>query len=250
MSDREEFLDIAGAAQFLSVSETSLRRWTNDGTLPCLRVGRKRERRFRRSDLLAFMESGLTAATKTGPAPREGEGHAVVQGMAMPFGSHLCGVYDSEEGRLDIAAGFLAEGTRSGSASFLIARPKDQAPILAAMKKLGPMEEALRRERLVVADYQDTASSQYAWCEAHFIAAMRRGAREIRILGETTAMKKQHGIRKTLEYEAGFDQHIAKRFPVVAICQYDARKLTGSELLGVLKCHHDSFRYPPRRWLA
>jgi transcriptional repressor of dcmA and dcmR len=37
-------------------SETSLRRWTNVGDLACLKVGRKRERRFRRADLLAFME--------------------------------------------------------------------------------------------------------------------------------------------------------------------------------------------------
>src|SRR5437879_12576237 len=47
MSDQDELLDIKQAAQFLKVSETSLRRWTNAGRLACLRVGRKRERRFR-----------------------------------------------------------------------------------------------------------------------------------------------------------------------------------------------------------
>lgn len=56
MSDHEDLLDIKQAARFLQVSETSLRRWTNAGQLACLRVGRKRERRFRRADLLAFME--------------------------------------------------------------------------------------------------------------------------------------------------------------------------------------------------
>ncbi|HEV2013048.1 MAG TPA: MEDS domain-containing protein [Candidatus Dormibacteraeota bacterium] len=34
---------------------------------------------------------------------------------------------------------------------------------------------------------------------------------------------------------------IAKRFPVVAICQYDARKFDGSTLLEALKIHTDNF---------
>ena len=48
MSDTEALLNIEQAAHFLNVSETSLRRWTNDGRLACLRVGRRRERRFRK----------------------------------------------------------------------------------------------------------------------------------------------------------------------------------------------------------
>lgn len=55
-SDEEDLLDIRQAARFLNVSETSLRRWTNSGRLACLRVGLKRERRFRRAHLLAFLE--------------------------------------------------------------------------------------------------------------------------------------------------------------------------------------------------
>jgi excisionase family DNA binding protein len=55
-SDPEDLLDIKQAARYLQVSETSLRRWTNGGQLACLRVGLRRERRFRRADLLAFME--------------------------------------------------------------------------------------------------------------------------------------------------------------------------------------------------
>src|SRR4030081_3779755 len=51
-----ELLDIGQAAAFLNVSEASLRRWTNSGRLACLRVGRRRERRFRRADLLGFLE--------------------------------------------------------------------------------------------------------------------------------------------------------------------------------------------------
>lgn len=66
MSDQEDLLDIKQAARFLQVSETSLRRWTNAGHLACLRLGRKRERRFRRADLLAFMEDQPARKNSTG----------------------------------------------------------------------------------------------------------------------------------------------------------------------------------------
>ena len=68
-ADAIDLLDISEAAQFLNVSETSLRRWTNDGLLACLRIGRRRERRFRRTDLLAFLEQPTAA-----PSAGNGEG--------------------------------------------------------------------------------------------------------------------------------------------------------------------------------
>src|SRR5712692_4730549 len=99
MSDQDELLDIKQAAQFLKVSETSLRRWTNAGRLACLRVGRKRERRFRRTDLLAFVEQQPVAG-----AP-----------LSRPPGSHMCGFYASDLSRVNLAVRFLADGLRQGS---------------------------------------------------------------------------------------------------------------------------------------
>ena len=57
MSEKQRFLTIAEAAEFLQVSETSLRRWTNSGKLRCFRVGGRSERRFLKEDLLAFMRT-------------------------------------------------------------------------------------------------------------------------------------------------------------------------------------------------
>src|SRR5215471_728159 len=56
MTDKQRFLAITEAAEFLQVSETSLRRWTNNGSLRCFRVGGRNERRFLKEDLLAFMQ--------------------------------------------------------------------------------------------------------------------------------------------------------------------------------------------------
>src|SRR3989475_4228960 len=115
MTQQSELLDIAQAAAFLHVSQRSLRRWTNSGRLPCFRVGGRRERRFRRADLLAFLE-------------RSGEPIRAPQGPG-----HLCGLYTSMAARERWAAAFLAAGLEAGAISFLAAeaavRPRGFAPL-------------------------------------------------------------------------------------------------------------------------
>src|SRR2546423_6864558 len=77
MAHEPELLDIKQAAALLQVSEASLRRWTNAGRLACFRVGGRRERRFRRADLMAFLESHPFAAGAAGrgaPPPHPGGG--------------------------------------------------------------------------------------------------------------------------------------------------------------------------------
>src|SRR3989441_11215587 len=108
MNHEDDLLDIKQAARFLKVSETSLRRWTNAGRLACLRVGRKRERRFRRADLLAFVEEQPVGVA---PLARPSQVHYPDSG-ATPLSqeSHLCGLYASDLSRVNLAVAFLAEG--------------------------------------------------------------------------------------------------------------------------------------------
>lgn len=52
-----------------------------------------------------------------------------------------------------------------------------------------------------------------------------------------------------VEYERAYDQDISERFPVVTLCQYDARRFSGTGLLYALKGHPSTFRYPVERVL-
>src|SRR5687768_18309045 len=106
MTDSEQLLDIEQAARFLNVSETSLRRWTNAGRLACLRVGRRRERRFRTADLLSFMESQPAVPDAPDPPP----GTMLVDGVAVRHRTHLCGLYDTDAGRIRQAAEIVVGG--------------------------------------------------------------------------------------------------------------------------------------------
>ena len=251
MTERDDLLDIAEAAAFLNVSETSLRRWTNSGALRHLRVGRRRERRFRRADLLAFMEHGSEGATaeRTHELP-ESRQHVIVDGAMMPLGAHQCALYSSDAGRAQLAARFLAGGLRPSSMCLLIATRRVREEILA---ELANVEGALARHQkagtLVVAEYGKTAAAQLDRCEKELRAAQERGARTMRVVGDVAEFVARLGAGMAA-YEDDYALRIAAVFPVVTLCLYDVRKASGRELFRALKGHPHTVREPMERWLA
>jgi transcriptional repressor of dcmA and dcmR len=237
--DPGDLLDIKQAARLLRVSETSLRRWTNAGRLACLRIGRKRERRFRRVDLLALLEEQPALA----PPPR----HAVIGGMPMPPGTHLAGLYATDTGRTELAAGFLTDGLHPGSVCYLVGAPGVQREILTYMEQGRP---ALRTEiaagRLVLSEHTASAGAQLDYFETAFRTATRAGAHSLRLVGDMWSARAlaREGL---VEFEAAFDELVAPRFPVVALCQYDVRRFSNLEVFHALQGHKDTFRYPVER---
>src|SRR2546423_4024484 len=63
----EDLLNTAEAARFLRVSQASIRRWSDSGLLPSHRVGRRRERRFRETDLLPLVDRGIPVPAQAAP---------------------------------------------------------------------------------------------------------------------------------------------------------------------------------------
>ncbi len=50
-----QLLPVGEAAKFLGVHPGTLRKWSTERLIPCLRVGRRRDRRFYRTDLEKFL---------------------------------------------------------------------------------------------------------------------------------------------------------------------------------------------------
>jgi excisionase family DNA binding protein len=251
-TDAIELLDISEAAQFLNVSETSLRRWTNEGILPCLRIGRRRERRFRRADLLAFMEQPTTAQS---PWNEKGDAMKTQSVQDEPVaainGNHLCGIYGSDAGRLELAVPFLLEGLQKKSVCFLVAPSAAQRAILKAMKKKRPsLDSDIKAGRLIVSEHQKTPDEQLRFFEIAMKKAEAEGVESFRVVGDMWGLRLIVSSKEMIELELGFERLIVPRFPVVALCAYDARKFTGVELLDALKDHDDTFRYPVGRTIA
>jgi transcriptional repressor of dcmA and dcmR len=239
----EELLDISQAALFLQVSETSLRRWTRSGRLPCLRVGLRRERRFRRADLLAFLEVEPVAGA--GMRPRGGQ--------ATPEAGHYCGFYSSDHGRAVVASSFLLEGLTAGDLCYLVAEPDVRTSILSYLRHEHPsLAGEIGSGRLTLSEYHASAQAQYEYYEAEFTAALERGEKSLRVLGDLSGGRLSVGrpFAEVLDYEAGFDHRIASRFPVVKLCLYDARQVSGIDMFGALKCHPYTLRLPSEQLLA
>jgi excisionase family DNA binding protein len=225
-TDPDDLLDIKQAAQFLNVSETSLRRWTNAGRLACLRVGRKRERRFRRADLLGFVEEQPAGARP---------------------GTHLCGFYASELTRAKLAAEFLAEGLQPGSVNYLAAAPEVRDQIVEDLERRRPSIPAdIEAGRLVFIMYPAVEQAQeYVdhW-DGIFSGARRASTRALRAVGDVSGGPALRLERDGLvEYERRYNE-LAHRFRVATLCLYDVRHSSGLDVLDVLQCHQDFFPHP------
>lgn len=219
-----DLLDIAQAAALLQVSEASLRRWTNRGLLPCLRIGGRRERRFRRADLMVFVE-GQSTATLAG---------------------HLCGLYTSDLARTRQAARLLGDGLDAGSVCILAAQPDVRGRVMARLTRRRPsLQRAIDAEHLIVTEYADVATEQLTYWAKRFETATRNGARSIRVVGDVSGGRLARGksFDQVLEYEAAYGK-LSRRFPVATACLYDARAHSGLETAGVLAVHPDLFRQP------
>src|SRR5438445_9696664 len=215
-----DLLDIREAAEFLRVSETSLRRWTNAGQLPCLRIGGRRERRFRRTDLLAF----LGVAARASPSPPH---------------NHFCELYTSDLGRVRGAAAFLSEGLQSDARCLVAADKQVQRALIAQLEQHRP---AIRRElkagRLVVGEYRTSGAAQLAYWRAQMNAALKTGVSRVYVVGDLSAgALSRLPFAETLAYEVEYGRSIARAFPVTTLCQYDARKISGLDAAGLLQCH-------------
>ena len=224
MASDSELLDIAQAAALLRVSQASLRRWTNSGRLPCRRIGGRRERRFRRADLMAFLEGDATATTA----------------------SHVCAFYANDQGRTRQAARFIGNGLDAGSVCMLAAERRVRERVLARLARRRPaLRSDLGAKRLLVSEYAETAVRQLKFWATAFEAATRDGARTLRVVGDVSggSLARAGDFDQVLEYEAAYEK-LSRRFPVTTACLYDARNHTGLETARLIQRHPDLFRRP------
>ncbi len=246
-----ELLNIKEAAALLKVSEASLRRWTNTGRLACLRIGAKRERRFRREDLMSFLdnrEAPAAPASQAGSRPAE----VLLEGIAIEYGNHICTLYENDLGRLKWSVPFLADGLRNGDGCFLIATKAVRDEILGHIGEAWDgVAEAVERGQFILSDGIGDGEAMCRFVEHSLVMATRAGLRSFRLLGDMSWCLHQGMTQDQLiAYEARYNYDIARRFPLVSVCQYDVRDFSGPAVLNALKCHEDTFNYPLSRFLA
>ena len=230
------------AAELLGASEASVRRWSDQGLLPVERVGRRRERRFSAADVQALIDRGGSE----GPAPRSGAPTALTVGsVSLSPGNHLAVFYGSDEGRLRLSLPFLVEGLTSGQPCFLIAEAPVSGYYTEALASTGLLAPSVASGLLTTARVPGrTVGLALAFWEAGLWGAVARGGGPIRVVGEMVSMRSLFASEKEMQrFEVELDV-LLRRFPAVALCQYDVRGLSGEAMLLALKAHPDLFRQP------
>ena len=233
-------LNTKEAAEFLRVSEASIRRWSDSGLLPARRVGRRRERRFAQSDLVRFL--GQPSGEPRAPAA---EAPTVnVGGVAVPLRTHFAALYSTDEGRFRLSVPFLADGIRARQPTWLYATAEILERYSEALARNHgvDMAAAVGSGRLVVGDGPGSnAAEAVANWERLYGKALAAGPTVLRLIGEMTSVRQIFGSEaEMMEYEEAYEL-MAKRYPVVTLCQYDAREFDGEIMLQVLKSHPDMF---------
>lgn len=248
-----ELMSIKEAAAFLRVSEASLRRWTNTGKLDCSRLGLKRERRFRREDLLSFLET-QSSSSATAPVSSNGTQRSQVhlEGVAIEYATHICTLYDNNFGRLKWSVPFLLDGLKQGECCFLVAAQKTQDEILEHVKKgWGGVDKAVETGQLILSNGLPDGEAMCRFVEQTIFEATRNELRSFRLLGDMSWCLELGMTQDQLfDYEQRFNREIGHSFPLVSVCQYDTRDFDGPAVLNALKCHEDTFNFPLSRFLA
>ena len=246
----DALLSIGQAAALLNVSKISLRRWTDSGRLPCVRIGAKRERRFRRADLAAFPEPPAAEAAATPLA--ENRARVDLEGIAVDYAKHLCALYETDQGRAKMAAPFLADGLRQGDICYLVAKAASRNQLLALLRKRGcGVDQALRSGQFIILDGFTSADESFEYFEQAFLDNTCAGHKAIRVVGDMAWIFEQGMDFDDLKkFEIAYNHELAHRYPVVSLCLYDVREFSGRDVLGALKCHEDTFEYPLARFLG
>lgn len=226
MYNTERLLNTREAARFLRVSEASIRRWSDSGLLPGVRVGKRRERRFTESDLVAFVDRDPA----TSPRARS----VNVGGTPLGIPAHLATFFSTDEGGLRLTVPFFADGIRLGQPCMLVASGDLAERYVEALGDANGLFT-------VVAFSGGTAEEAISQWEQNFASMVTKGPTVIRIVGEMASERAMFSSEdEMLRYEEAFEV-MSKRYPVAVLCQYDVRQFDGTALLRALKAHPDLF---------
>ena len=243
MTDRsKDWLSTREAAGKLGVSEASVRRWGDQGSLPVRRVGKRGERRFKPQDIERFAVPGRRETALSREVVS-----VVVGGQPVVVGTHLVAFYDSDPGRVRLTVPFLAEGLHAREPCFLFAHGEELDSHLEALSRYPgvDVDGALASGLLVTGHAPGkTVREALDYWEKALWAALDNHATVVRVVGEMASEREGfRSEREMLTYEAMVNMTL-KRFPCVVICQYDVRKFSGQAVLEAFRAHPDVLNIP------
>ena len=237
MPEKQRFLTITEAAEFLQVSETSLRRWTNSGRLRCFRVGGRSERRFLKEDLLAFMRT-----MDLQPEPQMAE--TETNSDTLSEERHICLFFVNRDEQWQMMRPYLLEHLGAGVPVLYIQDSTPPERLMELLRAEGlPVDDLIARGLLRIIPPEEAylltgrfdAQRMLAFMEAAILGALAAGYNRVFLTGEMTwSLPDAPGAEGMMRYEALLNPLVDQYPAVTIVCQYDLRRFDGPSVLDAL----------------
>ncbi|HYG70085.1 MAG TPA: MEDS domain-containing protein [Anaeromyxobacteraceae bacterium] len=246
-----DLLTLEEAARYLRVSKTSLRRWTNEGRLACVRVGRRGERRFRRGDLdvelaRAPSASGARAAAASREEGADPEG-ALRPAAARGVPRHVSLHHSGRDELWRLFRPYLVPALRRGAPVLYVHEDGARRDVLGrvAAEGIDPaalVERGVLRLRVPSEAYLRTGAfspdAMIDYMEAAILDFRALGHRAPLISGEMTwFLSGAPGVDGMIAYESRLNDLLRRHPEVTIVCHYDVDRLPGRITLGAVCTH-------------
>lgn len=260
----EPLYSIGAVARMLGVSPSTLRGW--EKRYGSVEPGRSKgaQRLYSRNEIdkLRFVKASLEAGASPGdahrllatrlpqpagePAPVRRESgqptaaavEVAVGGAPIPLHAHYPTFYATDQGRMRLALPFLRDGLRLGQPCSLVASGEVAE---AYRKELSALEGVDAGALAMVDGPGQTVEACLAFWETSMWKALDGGASVIRVVGEMACERQLFASEaEMMRYELAYNS-IARRFPVITLCQYDVREFRGEIVFEAFKAHPDVY---------
>lgn len=243
----EKLLNVRQAAALLNVSQMTIRRWTNDGLLPCFRIGKKRERRFSEADLQSFLAgrsndpAAMNHCADTVPAaPAPNQTSVRIDGVSLGFadlhvpdGSHLTHLYLDRSEALGIQGFFVRQGLNTGETVMVVAPADRRDTLLDTLKRDGiPVRDLIKQNRLIHDTGRQTPEQMTALISGAAVSA-RTGFRLVGDMSWTSAAG--WSLEQTKALEESTNTRLAPG--LLFLCQYSLTEFSGAQTMMALETH-------------
>lgn len=255
MPTQKKFLTITEAADYLKVSKTSLRRWTNNGRLACYRVGHRNERRFLLDDLVAFMGESIDTGDYQGGHGISAPDHSQpVNQKLHEKRKHICTFFRSPKEQWGLLRTHLLDHLNSEAKTvYIYQRDKQQLFNWLGNEDLDP-EDLISRGVLELYTHADTylkdgyfnTDRMLTFWQDIIARHKASGTERLLLTGEMGwASSGVMGCEQLVPYEAALDAMLEVTPWVSVICQYPVYQFSGSTVFDNL-CIHTHIQLPDR----
>lgn len=223
-------LTITEAATFLNVSKATIRRWTDDGRLACLRIGSRNERRFLQGDLAELI---------TKPKQKVGGARETISRPALGSNSgHQCIVSNTIEDEWASLSTAILAALEEG-AQVLVVEVSDRRKRLEdLLKEKGlNMSKLLSTHVLHCVSIEDSyyLSGEFRWdravafVESAILFAKARGFEKVLVVGADSKQAEAIGqgyVDEMKKYELGLDDMLSRHPNASVLCPYTASEIS------------------------